>query len=408
MKAIVYDFSIPKYVASTALGKWFPSLYYGKLSALSMRDIEEPELPGDDWIKLRPTYAGVCGSDMGAILGKTSPSLTPFNSFPSVLGHEILGVVTEVGGSVKNVEIGQRIAVDPYIGCEVRGRDELCPSCADGLPMLCRFKGGDENFGPGMILGFSHDLPGGWAESVVIHESMIIPLEEGVSDKVASLIEPLSVGLHAVLRKLPKSGDRILVIGGGMIAYSVIAAIRLLDIDCHITQISLHDYQKEMGLKLGVDEGLMSRDQLRNSMLQLPYTSEHKPVIGREVYLGGYDFTYDCIGSAQSIDDSLRITKESGNVVLVGGAGEIKNTDWTFVWTNELSVIGTHAYSKKEVWQGETISTQQLLLDLIAKQPDYPLESLVTHEFALDDYEEAIVANLQREKYQSIKTLFKL
>lgn len=408
MKAIVYDFSIPKYLAATALGKWFPSLYYGKLSALSMQDIEEPDLLGDDWIKLKTTYAGVCGSDMGAILGKTSPALTPFNSFPSVLGHEILGVVTEVGSAVQNIKVGQRLAVDPYIGCEVRGRDELCPSCADGLPMLCRFKSGDEKFGPGMILGFSNDLVGGWAESLVLHESMAIPLDDGVSDKVASLIEPLSVGLHAVLRKLPQAGDRILVIGVGMIAYSVIAALRLLDIDCHMTQISLHEYQRDMGIKLGVDEGVMSRDQLRDSFLQLPFTSEHKPIMGREVYLGGYDFVYDCIGSGESIDDSLRMTKESGNVILVGGAGEIKKTDWTFVWTNELSVIGTHAYSKKEVWQGETISTQELLLDLVAKKPNYPLESLVTHEFSLDEYEEAIIANLQRPQYQSIKTLFKI
>lgn len=408
MKAIVYDFSVPKYIAATVFGKWMPSLYYGKFSPISLQEIEEPELPGDDWVKVAPTYAGVCGSDMGAILGKTSASLTPFNSFPSVLGHEIVGVVTEVGEAVRHVEKGQRIAVDPYIGCEVRGREELCSSCAEGLPMLCRYKAGDENFGPGMILGFSNDLPGGWAESLVIHESMIIPLNDGISDKVASLIEPLSVGLHAVLRKLPKPGDNVLLIGGGMIAYSVIAALRLLEIDCHITQTSLHDYQRDLGLKLGVDEGLMGSDQLQKAMLQLPHTSEHQPAIGREVYLGGYDFVYDCIGSPQSIDDSLRMTKESGHVILVGGAGEIKKTDWTFVWTNELSVIGTHAYSKKEVWQGETISTQQLLLDLIANQPDYPLESLITHEFSLEDYEEAIIANLQRDEYQSIKTVFKI
>lgn len=408
MKAIVYDFSIPKYVASTALGRWFPSLYYGKLSALSMREVKEPELPGEDWVKVRPTYAGVCGSDMGAILGKTSPSLTPFNSFPSVLGHEIVGLVTDVGEAVSHVQVGERIAVDPYIGCRVRGRQELCPSCADGLPMLCRFKGGDERFGPGMILGFSQDLPGGWAESVVLHKSMVIPVQESIPDQVAALIEPLSVGLHAVLRKVPEPGANILVIGGGMIAYSVIAALRLLDLDCHVTQISLHEYQRDLGVKLGVDEGVISHAELTESMLQLPFTTKHEPVLGRDVFLGGYDVIYDCIGTTESVDDSLRMTKERGDVILVGGAGELKKIDWTFIWTNELSVIGTHAYSQKERWQGEEISTQALLLRLLQENPDYPLEALVTHEFALDEYEEAIVANIERTKYQSIKTLFKL
>lgn len=408
MKAIVYDFKKTKYIAAKTLGKRFPSLYYGKPSALSLREVEEPSLPNEHWIKITPTYAGLCGSDRGAILYKTSPSLTPFNSFPSILGHEMIGVVTVIGSAVKTVEVGERIAVDPYIGCEVRGRKTLCPACSEGMHVLCRYKGGDENFGPGMILGFNKDLPGGWAESVVIHESMAIPLKDTISNKVAAMIEPLSVGLHAVLRHPPKKDENVLVIGGGMIAYAVIAALHLLNIDCHITQLSLLPYQKEFGLKLGVDNGLTSNGDLINSLLELPETIRHRPIIGKDVYTGGYDVIYDCIGSRQSIDDSLRMAKERGNVVLAGGAGEIKKIDWTFVWTNELSIIGTHAYSKRESFQGKTISTQQLLLNLIEQHKDYPLDSLITHEFTLDEYEEAIIANIDRQKYKSVKTLFKI
>ena len=102
------------------------------------------------------------------------------------------------------------------------------------------------------------------------------------------------------------------------------------------------------------------------------------------------------------------MTAGRGKVTLVGGAGEIKKLDWTFVWTNELSVLGTHAYVKEESWQGKTASTHELLLDLIEQRPDYPLETLVTHEYDLDQYREAIVANLDRRKYESIKTLFKI
>lgn len=99
---------------------------------------------------------------------------------------------------------------------------------------------------------------------------------------------------------------------------------------------------------------------------------------------------------------------ERGKVTLVGCAREIKNLDWTFIWTNELSVMGTHAYSKREVWQGEEISTHELLIDLLQKNKDYPLEQLVTHEFPLKKYQEAIIANTDREKYESVKILFRL
>ncbi|HLQ96801.1 MAG TPA: alcohol dehydrogenase catalytic domain-containing protein [Pseudogracilibacillus sp.] len=408
MKAVVYDFTVPKYLAAKALGKRFPSMYYGKPSAVGLQNIEEPELPNQNWVKIKPVYAGLCGSDMGAILYKTSPSLTPFNSFPSVLGHEVAGVVTEVGSNVNKVEVGERVTVDPYINCEVRGMEHYCPSCKQGLHSLCRNKSGTESFGPGMILGFCKDLPGAWGESLVAHESMLIPLPDTISDKVAAIFEPLSVGLHAVLRQPPEKGEHVLIIGGGMIAYTVIAAIRLLGIDCHITQLSMLDYQKEMGLTLGVDQSITDRKKLEEAVLRNPETTKHKPTIGKDVFLGGFDAVYDCIGSETSLDDSLRMARGRGKVTLVGCAGEMKKLDWTFVWSNELNVLGTHAYSKNETWQGKDISTQELLLQLIEQNPEYPIEKLVTHEFPLEDYEEAIIANIERQKYKSIKTLFRI
>src|SRR5699024_11497154 len=74
MKAITYNFSIPKYVAAKALGNRFPSMYYGKPSALALKKVREPKLPNEDWIKIKPIYSGLCGSDMGAIFYKTSRS----------------------------------------------------------------------------------------------------------------------------------------------------------------------------------------------------------------------------------------------------------------------------------------------------------------------------------------------
>src|SRR5699024_12651492 len=93
---------------------------------------------------------------------------------------------------------------------------------------------------------------------------------------------------------------------------------------------------------------------------------------------------------------------------LVECSGELKILDWTFVWSNELNVLGTHAYSKKATLQRKEISTMELLLQLIQEKPEYPLEKLITHEFSLEAYEEAIIANMEREKYKSIKTLFRI
>jgi len=112
------------------------------------------------------------------------------------------------------------------------------------------------------------------------------------------------------------------------------------------------------------------------------------------------------VGSKETLADALRVTKERGHIILIGGAGEVAKLDWTSVWTREITIHGSLGYGR-ENWQGETLSTHQLLIELLLKHPDYPLESLITHQFPLEGYQEAIKANMNRGAYQSIKTVFR-
>src|SRR5699024_2160730 len=138
---------------------------------------------------------------------------------------------------------------------------------------------------------------------------------------------------------------------------------------------------KEMGLKMGVNHAISGPNELKSAMLNLPSTSMHRPAMGRQVFKGGFDQVYDCIGSQRSLDDALRSSRARGHITLVGCAGQIDKLDWTFVWSNELTIEGTHAYAKQEEYQGEVLSTQNLLFKLIEKHPQYPLTQLVTHQF---------------------------
>lgn len=406
MKAVVYHFSIAKYVAAKSGGRIMPSLYYGKLSALRLEEMEEPKLPGPKWIKVKPILSGICGTDMGAILYKSSPALTPFSSFPSVPGHEVVGIVTEVGEGVTRVKEGDRIAIDPFISCAVRGIEEPCPACQAGLHCLCRYSGTSVGLAPGMLMGFCRDLPGAWSDYFVAHESMAIPVPADLSHEKAVLIEPLSVGLHAVLRRPPQKGERVLIIGGGMMAFSALAALNLLDLGCEIVHYCRRSFQKELSLKLGAHRVVQNMEELEEDLLSMPLTKKHRPLMGNPVYSGGYDLVYDCVGSKETLSLALRMTRERGDMILIGGAGEISKLDWTQVWTKELNVLGSLGYGREE-WQGEQLSTHDLLIRLLLKNPAYPIEELITHRFPLEDYQEAIKANMDRGAYQSIKTVFR-
>ncbi|MFP2931388.1 alcohol dehydrogenase catalytic domain-containing protein, partial [Pyxidicoccus sp. 3LG] len=130
MKGLVFDLSIPKYVLARGLGGLYPKLHYGAGSCLSLRELPRPALPGPDWVRLKPLLTGLCGSDMATLFFKASPQLEPFNSFPAVLGHEILAEVTELGPQARGVEVGQRVAVDPLLPCRLRGIQPPCKPCA--------------------------------------------------------------------------------------------------------------------------------------------------------------------------------------------------------------------------------------------------------------------------------------
>ncbi|NNF25999.1 MAG: alcohol dehydrogenase catalytic domain-containing protein, partial [Gemmatimonadetes bacterium] len=97
MKAVQFNVTVPGYLLARGLGKVTDSVVYGGLSGVGMVDRTLPPLPGPRWARVDVLLGGICGSDLGNISFKSSPAMEPFGSFPAVLGHEILGRVTEVG-----------------------------------------------------------------------------------------------------------------------------------------------------------------------------------------------------------------------------------------------------------------------------------------------------------------------
>lgn len=207
MKALQFSVSVPQYAALKALGRVTRRFYYASpFATLRLVDVPEPTLPSRDWVKIRTLLCGFCGSDLNLILLKDSPTATPFTSFPCTIGHEICGEVTEVGGGVTGLQIGDAVTVAPPLSCSTRGIEDECYSCRMGRPGNC------ENFAegtlaPGMIIGLCRDVGGGFAPYLVAHQSQVFKLPHGVSYKEGAMIEPLAVTLQAVLDNRPDEGD---------------------------------------------------------------------------------------------------------------------------------------------------------------------------------------------------------
>lgn len=404
MQAIQYRFSVPRFLLSKAVGKRSPSVHYGRFSGVRLAHVPEPQLRGPEWAKLRPIASGICGTDMAIISGQASPSLEPFSSFPAVLGHEILATVHELGDGVDDISPNERVVVDPFLHCRVRGLTQ-CTNCEAGKTSLCRNMTAGE-LAPAMIMGTCRNLPGGWTERIVVHRSQLFSVPDSISDDKAVLIEPLSVSLHGVLIAPPKAGSTVLVIGGGTVGLCTIAALRLLRIPCHITFLARYPFQRELGLLFGANDAPGPGSE---SALQLTRTTTgarlFKPTLGRDVPDWGFDHVYDCAGTRTSLDDALRITRPGGKLVLLGGAGEIRKLDWTFVWAKEIQVLGSCGYGLED-WKGKRRHTFEVAIELLLQDSQFPLGRLITHRYTLGEYQAAFRAALDRRASKAVKVLF--
>lgn len=387
-----------------AFGQRLPALTGGWMPWLALSRYPIPALPGPDWVRIRPMLAGICGSDTSLLTGRASPILSPFASFPAILGHEVVGVVEETGNEVAEWA-GTRVVVDPIISCFVRGL-EPCSACRDGLPALCRHAA-DGSLSPGMLIGYCRDLPGAWSESMLAHRSQLHRVPEGVSDDVAVLVEPLACSLHAVLAARPGAGEKVLVVGGGTIGLGVLVALRMLDPEAEVTVVVRHLGQGSFAERLGASRVVVDRgdDGPRRAAVEVAGARVHRSIVGDEVLTGGFDLVFDGVGSGASVGASLRVVAPRGRLVLLGTAGELEHLDLTLAWARELRVIGSYVYGREASLQGAP-HTFDYLLDRLAEEGAPPVAELVTHRFGLDQWRQALRAATGRSRHASVKVVF--
>lgn len=404
MKALQYRKSIPRYALLKLLGARFKSLCTGAAATISLVDVPEPKLPNQKWLRVAPKLTGICGSDLSTICAKGSPYLSPVTSMPFTMGHEVVGVVTEIGSAVTRVKLGDRIIMHPALGCVVRGVDPKCAACAAGDEALCR------NVTRGVIsagiqTGFCRDTGGGFSESLVAHESQVYKVPQEIPDEAAVLIEPFACTLHAALRVSLKPDQTALVIGCGSIGLLTIAALRALSSPARIVAVARYDHQRRLATDLGAGALMDSpRDwPARYRLWAAELGAEiHPAQIGKPMVIGGADAVFDCVASSQSIDDGVRFTRSGGTFALVGMPGIPRGVDWTPIWFKELTVRASYAYGHEESRGGR--DTFELAIELM-KDRAKQLSKLVGRPFPLSEYRAAIQQALSTGASKVAKTV---
>ena len=190
-----------------------------------------------------------------------------------------------------------------------------------------------------------------------------------------------------------------------MVGLCTLKALRILGSQAWVTIVAKYPFQAKMAKLFGADEVVnLCDDDLDKIVTSRNDGKLYQPVLGKALPVGGADVVFECVGNAGSIDDSLRLTRSSGTVVVIGLASKPRGVDWTPIWLNELTIKGSYWCSTERL-EGQPVRTFQIALDWMA-QGKLDLSSMLTHRFLLDDYKNALATTTSRGKNQVIKSTF--
>jgi L-iditol 2-dehydrogenase len=407
VKAVAFDAAIPRYIATRCAGGLGRGMLVGAGRCTRLTDVAEPALPGDRWLRVQTLLGGVCGSDLNLVALGASPATSPFSSFPFVVGHENVGVVSEIGAAVTRVRPGERVVVDPLLPCAVRGLTPPCKGCAEGRPSRCEHFA-DGAIPPGMLLGTTRGLGGSWGPAYVAHEDQIYHVPESVSDRAAVLLEPFCCLLSPVMAHPPEPGTKVLVIGAGSIGLLAVAALTAVAPGASLTVLAWSSFQAEHAERLGAAQIVRSRrseSAFAETLARSTGGQLRRPILGPKVMTGGFDMTVVCAGNEEAVDTALRFTREGGVVLMVANVVRLRSIDWTPLWLKQLTVRGTLC-SDRHLVDGDRRSTFEIGMGMLQRGLDAKLEPLVTQTFPLSRYREALRVAFGKSGQPYVKVVF--
>ena len=226
MNTLVFERNPVRFAASRLVS----SLGSGRgagLGPLRLVDGERPDLPGPDWYRVRPLLAGICGSDLSTLDGRSSRYFEHLVSFPFVPGHEVVGTVDDgaVAADGQVLAPGTRVVIEPVLGCVARGVEPRCPACAEGRTGDCEHLTLG-HLRPGLQTGFCTDTGGGWSTlGLVAHTSQLHRVPDDLGDADAVLVEPTACAVHAALAAGIRTDDVVAVLGAGTLGLPATAAL---------------------------------------------------------------------------------------------------------------------------------------------------------------------------------------
>jgi threonine dehydrogenase-like Zn-dependent dehydrogenase len=301
-----------------------------------------------------------------------------------VPGHEVVG----------ELEDGSRVVIVPVLTCATRGVHPPCDMCQVGRINLCeRIAYG--HLEPGLQSGFCESTGGGWSTAMVAHRSQLVPVPDDLSDEAAVLVEPAACAVHAARQM---GDDEVAVVGSGALGLLTIAALRHAGAPPArlLVATAKHPEQRRWAKELGADVVC-----LPGELERLIRSESRSMLLDSGQLTCGIDAVMDCVGSADSLAQALRVVSPGGTVHVVGMPGVTK-LDLTPLWHREVGLRGCYAYTTGVEGEPDDFAAA---IDLVRT---LDLGRLVSATYPLARYEDAVAHAASAGGRGAVKIAFDL
>ncbi len=252
---------------------------------IKLEQVDIPRIKKDDQVLIEVKASSICGTDLKILKGGHPATDN------TVLGHEFVGVVKEIGKNVTDLKIGDNVVVDPNEKCG------YCINCRRGLSNLCEY----------MALGTTFGIfqNGGFAKYCVLPRSALFKLPDSIDMIAASLIEPLACAVHCHNIADVKESDNVVIIGAGPMGLIIESVVRKHPIK-RLISIEMDEWRGQKALKLGADHWIN------------PKTQDVKQEIQNITNCEGADVIIDAVGIADTFEIATSIWAPGAKVVCFG------------------------------------------------------------------------------------------
>jgi len=311
---------------------------------LSTKD--KPEIKEDE-VLIKVKSVGICGSDV--LYYRTGGTKRRPITKPFILGHELSGIVEKKGKKVENLDVGDKVAVEPGITC---GR---CIYCKSGRYNLCS----------SVKFLATPPVDGAFVEYISHKADLVYRLPDCISFDEGALIEPSSVAFYAVIKSDLKPSMSSLILGAGPIGLLILQIAKISG-SFPVCVLDVDSYRLSLAKKLGADFTLNTNDK---DIVQALANSNCE---------NEYDVVFECTGVETVISSSVFLAKKGGTITMVGIFDGVVPLRTKEIIDREINVKGT--YRSANVFKDVIKLVERKMLNV---------KSIITHTFNLDEIEKA-------------------